>query len=70
MPLYALKLLVVLLDTEPTWATHLQRYCPPPLRPQPPTPPLLPHLFIHIVAWLFTGDSHSNSMQQSSVITA
>lgn len=26
MPLYALKLLVVLLDTEPTWATHLQRY--------------------------------------------
>ncbi len=26
MPLYALKLLVVLLDTHPTWALHLQRY--------------------------------------------
>ena len=25
MPLYALKLLVVLLDTHPTWALHLQR---------------------------------------------
>lgn len=28
MPLYALKLLVVLLDTHPTWALHLQRYAP------------------------------------------
>ena len=26
MPLYALKLLVVLLDTHPTWALQLQRY--------------------------------------------
>ena len=25
MPLYALKLLVVLLDTHPSWAMHLQR---------------------------------------------
>ena len=30
MPLYALKLLVVLLDTHPTWALHLQRYAPNP----------------------------------------